>query len=308
MTQENPRPQQPSRRSLPLILGVIGIIAIVAVVVLLLIGTPPPIDEEPPAPEPVALLSEVIDNLQAVETFRLLIEQTGAVYPFFVSLDEGQSVVQASMRRGEAQFRQPNILYATVNLRVGMLPVIGVDLYAEGLNQWFRLAGSWINFPIAEGFDPGELMSDDGGFSHALNQLNEVEYIGAETLIDGTRTWHVRGTASGQVVNELLFGLLEVPQEIVTVDVYIEQQTKLPAVLAVTIPDTATEEEPEDSVWRIEVYDVNGEITYEAPPAVRDDVISESTGESTGEAPAEATPDATAEATPDATSEASNDG
>jgi|GEM_PF-405999 len=303
MTQEDPRPQQQSRRSLPLILGVIAIIAIV-VIVLLLTGTPSPIDEELPAPEPVALLSEVIDNLQAVETFRLLIEQTGAVYPFFVSLDEGQSVVQASMRRGEAQFRQPNILYATVNLRVGMLPVIGVDLYAEGLNQWFRLAGSWINFPIAEGFDPGELMSDDGGFSHALNQLNEVEYIGTETLIDGTQTWHVRGTAAGEVVNELLFGLLEVPQERVTVDVYVERQTNLPAVLAVTIPDTATEEEPEDSVWRIEVYDVNGEITYEAPPSARDDGISESTGE----APAEATSDATAEATPDATSEASNDG
>jgi hypothetical protein len=214
------------------------------------------------------LLARVVENLRDVESFQLLIEQQGVEYPFGISLDEGQSVVNAIMRRGEAQYVAPNIMYANVNLRVGGLPVLAVELYAEGLNQWFKLANQWINYPIAEGFNPGDLIAENGGFSQALDQLNEIEYIGAETLIDGTETWHIQGTASGQVINELLFNLLFVEQDVV-VDVYIDQATSLPAVLQVTLPGTATEEEG-DTVWRIEIYDYNGEVTYQAPDRITD--------------------------------------
>lgn len=242
-------------------------IAALAAALLLLAACTPDAPSPTPEAEPDAaeLLAEVVTNLREVQTFRLLIEQTGASYVFYVSLDEGATVVGAVMRRGEAQYERPDVMYANVNLRIGGLPAINVELFARGANQWFKLAGSnWINFPIAEGFDPGALIQEDRGFSAALSKLRSIEYLGRETLVDGTPVYHVRGVADGSVVNELLFDLLSLTQE-VTIDVYISEAQRLPALLVVTIPDTATEAEPEDTQWRIEVYDVNAPAAFSAP-------------------------------------------
>lgn len=240
---------------------------IFVIIMILLVAACQPNAPEPTEapPEPVALLSDVISNLRQVETFRLLIQQTGAAFYFLVSLDEGVTTVPTVMRRGEAQYKAPDTMFAKVNLRVSGLPPIAVDLYAEGLRQWFRLASSgWIYYPIAEGFDPGVLMEENSGFSRALTELREVEYMGQTTLIDGTDVHHVQGTADGEVVNELLFGLLEIYEDNVLIDVFVNPATRLPAMLNVTIPDTATDTEG-DSVWSIEIYDYNDTITYDAP-------------------------------------------
>lgn len=228
-----------------------------------------PAAETPEAtPDPQALLESVIDRLRELETFRLLIEQTGAPYPFFISLDEGQTVQTAYMRRGEAQFIVPETLGGTMTLRVGGIPTLNVDIFAIGEDQWFKLFGQvWINYPIAVGFDPGELLREDTGFSAALTKMNELEYIAAETMVDGTPVHHVRGVASGQVMNELLFGLLEVEQELVYIDVFINRNDNTPTLIEVRIPDTATETEA-DTVWRIEVYDVDAAPDIATPRGV----------------------------------------
>ncbi|MAU09391.1 MAG: hypothetical protein CL607_06195 [Anaerolineaceae bacterium] len=250
--------KSPLRWLLPLI--VVVIVGIIAAVVLTNNNTP---GDETPPPEPTPLLAQVVENIRQVDTFRLLIEQTGVAYPFGVSLDEGQSVVYATMRRGEGQYQAPNIMYASVNLKVGALPVLAVELFAEGLDQWFKLANQWINYPIADGFNPGDLIAENTGFSQAINQLKAVEYIGTQTLYDGTESWLVRGSAQGQVINDLLFNLLSIEQEVM-VDVYIDQATTLPALLVVTLPDTASDSE-DDTAWRIEIYDYNTELDFTPP-------------------------------------------
>jgi hypothetical protein len=212
---------------------------------------------------PQASLEQAIEAVRNTQTFSLLITQEGAEYPFYISLDEGVTTVGATMRRGEAQFITPDIMVATVNLEIPPLPAVGVELFAQSSNQWFRLAGgNWINFPIAEGFDPGELVKVDGGFSQALGQLREVIFVGMEDLIDGTRTQHIRGIANGDVVNDLLFNLLSIESDNVIVDVYINPSTGMPAQISVTLPETATEAEPNDTRWNIEIYDVNEPATY----------------------------------------------
>lgn len=221
-------------------------------------GAPAP--EETP-PEPRELLTEVIEQLREVETFHLIIEQTGAPYAFGVTLDQGQTVVNATMRRAEGQYRSPDELYAQVNLRVGALPPVNVDIYAQSIDQWFRLASSdWINYPVAEGFDPGGLLAEGRGFMAALDTLEELEYIGAETLVDGTPVYHVRGNATGRTIDELLFNLLMLGDTEVQVDVYIDRETRIPALMELLLPDTATADEP-DTVWSIEVFNVNEAVT-----------------------------------------------
>lgn len=222
-----------------------------------------PADRDAAPADPAATLSQAVENVRDQTSFRLLIEQLGAVYPFYVSLDQGMTQVSASMRRGEAQFTAPDELYARVKLELPPLPAVNVDIFAKGDQQWFRLTGgSWINFPIAEGFDPGELVRENGGFSKALGQLRQIEYLGFAELIDGTRTWHLRGFADGDVINDLMFNLLAVESDNVQVDVYIDPRNGMPARLTVLVPGTATEAEPQDTQWAIELYDLGAAPEY----------------------------------------------
>jgi hypothetical protein len=249
-----------SRISGTLLLGIIGIVAVVVIAAGIFLAQPGAAPATPAPPEPKTLLANVIENLRLTKSFKLLIEQTGAPYNFMITLDEGASSVSAVMQRAEGQFVNPNILYADTRLKVSALPAMGVEIFARGEDQWFRLGGSaWINYPVAEGFDPGRLIEENSGFSQALTQLDRLEFITNTTLDDGTPVYHLRGIAKGQVINDLMFGLLQVWMDNITVDVYIDQATVLPALLVMTLPDTATEDVPENTQWTIEVYDVNAE-------------------------------------------------
>ncbi len=262
-----------NRRPLILTLAVV-LLLVAGGAALLLLNSGNQDDSDPAAgetPDPQALLNAVVLRLRDLETFQLLIEQEGAAYPFAVSLDEGQTTVNAVMRRGEAQYIQPENMYANIRLRVANLPPIGVELFAQGQDQWFKLASSrWINWPIADGFDPGSLIQENSGFAAALSQLQEVEYIRFDALPNGERAHHVRGIATGDVINELLFNLLEISDEqAVIADVYILPETDVPTLLIITLPGTANEETGEDdTAWRIEIYDVNGPPDFNQPPGI----------------------------------------
>ncbi len=243
------------------------VLGVLLIAVFVLAGCNGPAQPTAAPPEPRSLLATVIGNLQQLKTFRILIEQIGTPYMFNVTLDQGQTQVVAEMRRAEAQYQTPNILYADTRLSLGGLPPIAVEIFARGKDQWFKLIGSdWLKYVIAEGFDPGQLIQNDSGFPAALSKLKELTYVAQETLDTGEAVYHVKGLAEGQVINNLMFGLLNVTQEVVNVDVYVEKTALLPALLIVTLPNTATDKTPQDTQWRIEVFDVNAAISF-SPPA-----------------------------------------
>lgn len=242
-------------------------ITVIALLCALLVSACTPTTQEvADITDPAAALSEAVDRIRATDTFRILIEQTGTAYQFQVSLDAGASSVTAIMRRGEAQFIVPDELYATVRLEVAPLPAVNTELFAKASDQFFRLAGgSWINFPIAEGFDPSDLVRVDGGFSRALGQLRDLKYLGAETLIDGTVTQHIHGIASGDTINNLMFNLLSLTQNDIEVDVYLDPETKFPLKMVLLLPGSAREGES-DTQWNIELYDINAPAEVRAGP------------------------------------------
>ena len=216
-----------------------------------------------PTPDPSALLTTVISNIRQMKTFRMVLEQNGAEYPFKISLDAAGGSVNAVLRRAEAQFVAPDVLYAQVTLKVSVA-TIGIDIFARGSNQWLRLPPApWLNIPFAESFNPFDILAPDSGFQAALSTLESLEFIGDETLDDGTPVYHLRGTANGQSVKDLLVGLLDSVND-VTVDAYIAKDTSLPALLTITQPGTATDTQP-DTNWRVEVYDYNAEPQIDDP-------------------------------------------
>lgn len=228
-----------------------------------------------PAPQPEAtrtpqeMLAAVTTNLRDVQTLRLLLEQEGAEYPFSFSADgTAASAVPASIRRGRVQFVAPDVISGTISLNVSGMP-ISVDVFVRGPNQYMRLpAGRWLSTTLGGEFDPADLTREGGAFEQALLNLEGLEYIGYETLPDGTETEHLRGVAPGPAAAALLLGLVEADAP-VTVNVYIDTDSGLPALLTLEMLPPGLEDTPQAprTLWRLEVYDINAEPAFEDPEA-----------------------------------------
>ena len=203
--------------------------------------------------DPQALLETVVENMQATGTFRLTIEQVGPPYPLLLSFD-GISNVQAELRRGTAQFVNPNELFINVNMRIGV--VVSIDIFSLDDKQWasFPSGAPWYQLPPYPDFDISRLMAEGDGMEYAMTNLENIKVIGEETLIDGTNAIHIQAEAAGEVVQGLLFDLIE-PEGDVKVDVYINTADARFARVEITMLETLSEDSEELSVWQIEFYD-----------------------------------------------------
>ncbi len=218
----------------------------VALLALLLAGCNTAQPEE--TPEPLTLLSDAADHIRAADTFRLYVEQAGP--PYLIVLAFGN----VTFRFANAQYVAPDMLQATAKLLLGEAP-IEVDIFARGPAQWFRLPGAaWVSGEFAPGFNPATLIADGSGFQAALTALQALEYVGALALEDGTPVYHLRGTAAGQDVTALVVGLIQATGTL-PIDVYIHRETGYPVRLMLTQPAAAPE--TEDTVWTIDVYDID---------------------------------------------------
>lgn len=231
--------------------------------------------------DPQAFLEEVVVNMQELDTFRMTVEQTGPPYPLLLSFD-GVNNVEAQLRRGTAQFVSPSELFINVTLRIGV--VVSVDIYSLEDEQWasFPSGAPYYKLPRYEGFDISRLMADGDGLEQAMTNLENIDIIGVESLIDGTEAIHIQATAPGDVVQGLLFDLIE-PSDDVQVDAYISTENNRFALVEVTMLETVNEENEEPSVWRIEFYDYNAEQDFTVPNTSTDELMPEVTAEITGE-------------------------
>ncbi len=226
---------------------------------------------EPP-PEPMALVTTAAENIRETDTFRMLVERTGA--PYFIQTDLGN----VAFRRASAQYVAPDVMEAQVRLIAAGLPT-EVGVFSRGERQWYRndilTGGQWYNAPFSPGFNPQTLIAEETGFQQSLQALIGMTYAGEETLEDGSPVFHLDATANGGDVTALLAGLIEMGGT-VDVDVYIHRETRLPVRFVIVQPGTVTAEEPEPTTWTIDIYDIN------APAEINDPEASP--------APAEATP------------------
>ena len=213
--------------------------------------------DEPPA-DLVAYVTQAATNIRAANTFRLEITLSGADHFINVEVGENPSAtIQVAFHRALAQYVADDELGAQVSVgsSVGR---IDLDIYARDEDQWLRWAnGPWLHVQFAPGFNPRALIAEDAGFQVALASLNNLEYIGPETLEDGTEVQHLSGTARGVDVTALLVGLIEARED-VTVDVYINCEN-YPARVVIRQPETVTESEPVPTTWTVDVYDINSE-------------------------------------------------
>jgi len=244
-----------------------AVIIIALVLTLLLLGACSPTSPEQYSEEDgQELLTESIDNLRELQSFRMDVTQGGTPYRFYFQL--GPSGVQfvTVMSRAEGAYIAPDHLFASARINVSGL-FVNIGLYATSMGQWLKpLSSNWIEYEYAPGFDPRSMMADGDGFRYAIDNMYDTSYEGIVTR-DGRQLMHVRGMATNQVVNSLLFGLLVILEDRAVVDVFIDPEERVPAELLLTLPDTSTEN-TENTFWRIEIFDANEQIEVDHPPEV----------------------------------------
>ncbi len=227
-----------------------------------------------PPPDPLKLVRDSMLNLRQKDTFRMLVERAGA--PYFVETDLGRVI----FRRAEAQYSAPDILGATVRLIAAGLPT-NFDLFSRGDNQWYRndilTAGRWLNAPYTPGFNPETLIASDAGFQAAVAALVDLAYVGEETLEDGAPVYHLKATAEGAGVTALLAGLVGMTG-LVNMDIYIHRELLIPVRFIIEQPDTVTEDEPEPTVWTIDIHSINEPMTLDDPEATAEATTPEAVG------------------------------
>lgn len=205
------------------------------------------------------IVDSAVDQLQAADSFKLSIEQTGAPYPLALSFD-GVNMLPATLTSAEAQYLSPNQLHISALLQF-FIP-LALDIYSQDDRQWlsFPSGAPWILLPAFEDFDTNRLLAAGDGIEYVMENLQDPQLGAEDAPLEAETLWKVQGRAAGEGVSGLLFGFIE-PQDDVAISAYITPEDGRFASLDITMLETAGDPETAPSVWHIRFFD------YDAPPA-----------------------------------------
>lgn len=239
---------------------IISLLLILGLLLAACTGSP---DRDLDSNEARAVLGDSINNLRSLQSFRMDVTQGGTPYWFYFQLGPTGFEFVTAMTRAEGAFIAPDKLLA--NARIDFRGVlVNIGLFANSSEQWLRpLSANWIEYEYAPGFDPRQMMENGYGFHRAIDGLTELEFVGYETRA-GIEVLHLRGNATNEVVNSLLFGLLVILEDFAIVDIFIDTQASIPSEILLTLPDSSTET-TENTFWKIELYDINQAIDINTP-------------------------------------------
>ena len=214
-------------------------------------------------PEPQALLDGAVEALQAAESFRLAIEQSGQPYQLALTFD-GVNTLPATLDGAEAQVVSPNELHISAWVRL-IIP-LALDIYSRDDRQWlsFPSGAPWIQLPAFADFDVRRLLAADDGIERMMTELREPRIAEAEALIDEQKAWRIEAGAAGDAVKVLLFGFID-PKEDVEIEATITAADGRLALLEILMLETADDPDAAPTVWHIRFYDYDAPRGFEAP-------------------------------------------
>lgn len=211
--------------------------------------------------DPHTLLTQAVANLRPKQTFRLIIERSGADYMFQTELGD------VIFKRAEGQYVAPDTIGAKVKIVLGNLPV-EADVYAKGANQSVRgvwTSMKWESSVFAPGFDPSKIITqENSGLDHAVNALVDPKLVGEETMEDGAAVYHISATADGADVAAMVVNLIQMTG-MVNVDVYLAKDTGLPLRFVIVQPDSASAAQTDPTQWTIDLFDFDAKSEVEIP-------------------------------------------
>lgn len=216
------------------------------------------------APAATALLDAAVDQLQAADSFKLAITQSGEPYPLSLTFD-GVNMLPASLKSAEAQYISPDELHISALLQL-FIP-LSLDIYSLGEQQWlsFPSGAPWLQLPAFEGFDVNRLLAAGDGIEFVMDNLENPQILDDQAQDGDEIAFQLQARAAGAGVSGLLFGFIE-PQDDVEIVAGIDAADGRFASLDITMLETVGDPEIEPSVWHIQFSDYDEPRDFEPPP------------------------------------------
>lgn len=251
---------------------VLGILALIIILILAACGSNDDNSDEsaaptqPATPEARALLTEATTQLQAAQSFGLIMDVDG--YPVYIQAD-GLGLtddMQLQFNYAEGSFQAPDRMQANIEIALGAVGTT-IELIAIDRDHYLSgdvlTGGQWLQAELIPGFSPAALVAEDTGIANALNTISNLAYVD-DTTLDGIDVDHVRGDVAASAVNSLTFGLIRSADGVLGIDVYIRQDNR--QIERVVLTEPAPDASETATIWTITFLDFNNDsIAIDAP-------------------------------------------
>lgn len=202
----------------------------------------------------VTILSQASESLAAKDTLRFNLEIDGETW-----IDDTETIRLLAARgdlarpdRVDVEFQVELLGAQNVSIRM-----ITIDDEAWTTNL---LSGAWEPSPEEFGYNPTVLFDDQDGLGPVAGRLQNPEVLDTET-IGGRNTWPVQGTVNNETISGLTSGTVD--GDIITVTLWIDQQSNNVLQLEVAEPDNNLKENP--ATWTMRLTGHNQDVTIQRP-------------------------------------------
>lgn len=215
-------------------------------------------------PDIAVLVERAAQQLDEAQSFQLVLEANGT--PIYLDPEAIGFPLPIQFRRAEGVFVAPDMLGGSVNLQIqdavaeASLIVVGQDQY---VNHVLITLNNWQLLTFSQDFNPGTLTQGEQSIPAALRTLQGAEYLG-EVELDGVSMHHIRGEIEASRVSAVTVGLIGATEGFIEAELYIRSNDERLERLDLSEPrpDIGADE---PTLWRIELYDYNGDYSVERP-------------------------------------------
>jgi outer membrane lipoprotein-sorting protein len=200
------------------------------------------------------ILGNASTRLAETESVRFRMEIDGSTY-----IDQSETLRLLNARGTMAR---PDRVDVEFQIEVAGAPKVSIRMITIGENAWTTdiVTGRWVEAQEEFGYNPSVLYDNQNGLGPVMGKLTDPELIGVEDL-DGTQTYHIRGTATQDVIDPLTSGTMH--GETITVDVWIDGESWNLMKVTVAEPTDAGLEDP--ATWNLTLGDHDEQVTIERP-------------------------------------------
>jgi hypothetical protein len=137
-----------------------------------------------------------------------------------------------------------------------------IRMITIGEESWTTdlITGRWVTAPSEFGYNPAVLYNNQNGLGPVMGKIDNPELVDIEE-VDGTRAYHVHGTASEGVMNPLTSGTMEGDR--IGLDLWIDGETW--DLVRVVVKEPASPDVDNPATWTMILSDHNKQIDIESP-------------------------------------------
>lgn len=209
------------------------------------------LDEDMPVSEILANSSERLAETQSV-AFRMQVD--GTTY-----IDDANTLRLLNARGTMAR---PDRVDVEFQVQIAGATQVSIRMITIGDEHWTTdlVTGRWVQAQDEFGYNPSVLYDNQNGLGPVMNKITDAQLVGIEE-VNETQTYHIRGTATEEVIDPLTMGTMSGSE--ITVEVWIDGETWNLMRVVVSEPTDEGIEDP--ATWTLNLGEHDEQVSIERP-------------------------------------------